>query len=134
MKLASLEADHRDGRLIVVDAALERAVAVPDIAQTMNYKTEPLMYQGLSDHFIGPRDPIRIPDEALGLDCEPGGGDRRRRRAHACHGGAGRWPHQADHAAQRLHLARTRQLSAGTIIGAGAVANKRSACSARLKS
>lgn len=36
-----------------------------------NYKTEPLMYQGLSDHFLGPRDPMSIPDESLGLDYEP---------------------------------------------------------------
>lgn len=35
-----------------------------------NYKTEPLMYQGLSDRFDGPRDPMRIPDESLGLDYE----------------------------------------------------------------
>jgi fumarylacetoacetate (FAA) hydrolase len=141
VKLASLKAGRRDGRLIVVDATLTRAVAVPDIAATMqqaiedwdacapqlrdvydslqrgechdgfavlvdelaspfprsfqfldgsvylhhmekarrargadmplNYETEPLMYQGLSDHFIGPREPMLIPDEALGLDYEP---------------------------------------------------------------
>ncbi|SEB23650.1 fumarylacetoacetate hydrolase family protein [Variovorax sp. YR216] len=35
-----------------------------------NYKTDPLMYQGLSDRFIGPRDPMVVPDEALGLDYE----------------------------------------------------------------
>jgi fumarylacetoacetate (FAA) hydrolase len=141
VKLASLKADQRDGRLIVVDQTLSRAVAVPQIAATMqgaierwkeceprlrevyerlqrdtcpdafpvvvhdlaspfprsyqfldgsvylhhmekarrargaqmppNYKTEPLMYQGLSDHFVGPREAICIPDEALGLDYEP---------------------------------------------------------------
>ncbi len=141
MKLASLKTDHRDGRLLVIDAALAQAVAVPQIAATLqqaieqwdrcepllrevydrlqrgacpdafavvpeqlaspfprcfqfldgsvylhhmekarrargaemppNYKTEPLMYQGLSDHFIGPREPMLIPDEALGLDYEP---------------------------------------------------------------
>lgn len=140
MKLGSLRTVTRDGQLIVVDAALGRAVAVPDIAATMqqaieawkdveprlqavygrlqdgampgafaldparlespfprayqfldgsvylhhmekarkargaempaNYKTEPLMYQGLSDRFDGPRDAMRIPDEALGLDYE----------------------------------------------------------------
>jgi fumarylacetoacetate (FAA) hydrolase len=36
-----------------------------------NYKTEPLMYQGLSDHFVGPREPMYLVDEALGLDYEP---------------------------------------------------------------
>ena len=141
MKLASLKSDRRDGRLIVVDAALACAVAVPEIAETLqqaverwatcepqlrqvyerlqrgecaeafpvveddlaspfprgvqfldgsvylhhmekarrargaemppNYKTEPLMYQGLSDHFIGPREPMLLVDEALGLDYEP---------------------------------------------------------------
>lgn len=35
-----------------------------------NYKTDPLMYQGLSDRFDGPRDPMRLPDESLGLDYE----------------------------------------------------------------
>ncbi|BEP58717.1 MULTISPECIES: fumarylacetoacetate hydrolase family protein [unclassified Variovorax] len=35
-----------------------------------NYKTDPLMYQGLSDRFDGPRDPMRVPDPALGLDYE----------------------------------------------------------------
>lgn len=140
MKLGTLRNGHRDGRLVVVDAALSRAVAVPDIAATMqqaiegwsdiaprlqevyarlqagsvsgaftfdpsqlespfprayqfldgsvylhhmekarkargaempsNYKTEPLMYQGLSDRFDGPRDAMHIPDEALGLDYE----------------------------------------------------------------
>lgn len=140
MKLASLRNGHRDGQLIVVDAALARGVAVPEIAATMqqaienwqavaprlqavyeqlqagalsntiavdpaalespfprafqfldgsvylhhmekarkargaempsNYKTEPLMYQGLSDRFDGPRDAMHIPDEALGLDYE----------------------------------------------------------------
>lgn len=43
-----------------------RGVPMPD-----NYETEPLMYQGLSDRFDGPADPMRIPDEALGLDYEP---------------------------------------------------------------
>lgn len=140
MKLASLKNDQKDGQLIVVDAALKRAVKVENIAQTMqkaienwstaepqlravyaalqrgecshafaidftalasplprsyqfldgsvylhhmekarkargaemppNYKTEPLMYQGLSDQFDGPRDPMRIPSEDLGLDYE----------------------------------------------------------------
>ncbi|HEX2011257.1 MAG TPA: fumarylacetoacetate hydrolase family protein [Roseateles sp.] len=36
-----------------------------------NYQTEPLMYQGLSDRFDGPRDPMRVPGEDLGIDYEP---------------------------------------------------------------
>jgi len=36
-----------------------------------NYETEPLMYQGLSDRFDGPRDPMRVPSEELGIDYEP---------------------------------------------------------------
>lgn len=140
MKLASLKSTQRDGQLVVVDATLERAVAVQEVAPTMqqaiecwtevaprlqaiyqalqrnerpdafaldpaalaspfpravqfldgsvylhhmekarrargaamppNYKTDPLMYQGLSDRFDGPRDPMRIPSEDLGLDYE----------------------------------------------------------------
>jgi fumarylacetoacetate (FAA) hydrolase len=35
MKLASLRGPHRDGQLILVDRALERYVAVPDIAPTV---------------------------------------------------------------------------------------------------
>jgi fumarylacetoacetate (FAA) hydrolase len=32
--------------------------------------TDPLMYQGGSDSFIGPRDPIRMADESYGIDFE----------------------------------------------------------------
>ena len=31
---------------------------------------DPLVYQGGSDDFIGPRDPIRVPDPAFGIDME----------------------------------------------------------------
>lgn len=140
MKLASLRQGGRDGTLIVVDCALRRAVAVPDIATTLqgalddwaglaprlaaayadlvagrrpdafafdaaacasplprsyqfldgsvylyhmekarrargvdmppNYRTEPLMYQGVSDGFCGPREALPLPDEALEIDYE----------------------------------------------------------------
>jgi len=141
MKLASLKSQaSRDGRLVVANADLTRAVAVPDIAATMqnaienwstvapklakvyqalqagdshdafdlrveelaspfprsyqfldgsvylhhmekarkargaampeNYKTEPLMYQGLSDSFCGPIDPMPLPDDTLDADYE----------------------------------------------------------------
>src|SRR5690606_20587065 len=32
--------------------------------------TDPLMYQGGSDSFLGPRDPIAMVDEAFGVDME----------------------------------------------------------------
>jgi fumarylacetoacetate (FAA) hydrolase len=35
-----------------------------------SFWTDPLMYQGGSDTFLGPRDPIPLKDEAWGCDCE----------------------------------------------------------------
>ena len=140
MKLASLKAGGRDGTLVVVDRDLRRAVAVPDIARTLQAALDdwarcaprlaavserlaageakeavsfdpaaaasplprayqwvdgsaylhhaelvrkarkaempqslygdPLMYQGGSDSFIGPRDDILAADEAWGIDLE----------------------------------------------------------------
>lgn len=35
-----------------------------------SFKTDPLMYQGLSDRFFGPREDFPIADEAWGIDCE----------------------------------------------------------------
>jgi len=35
-----------------------------------SYWTDPLMYQGGSDSFLGPRDPIEAADEAAGIDFE----------------------------------------------------------------
>lgn len=140
MKLASRRSARRDGELLVVSKDLRRAVAVPEIAQTMqdaierwqsvepflrgvydqlnadrintavpldmtalespfprsyqfldgsvylhhmekarkargaemppNYKTEPLMYQGLSDRFCGPREPMVFPSASLEPDYE----------------------------------------------------------------
>src|SRR6185369_159258 len=140
MKLASLKAGGRDGTLIVVDRKLQKAVAVPQIARTMqqaiehwdalapeldkiyrrlnegtandafafdpaklaaplprayqwadasayvvhvelvrkargaempeNFWTDPLMYQGGSDKFIGPQDDIEASSEDWGIDFE----------------------------------------------------------------
>jgi len=140
VKLASLKASGRDGTLVVVSRDLRRAVAVPNIARTLQaalddwavcatelraiarlldhgqvkdaapfdqaavasplprayqwadgsaylYHAElvrkarkaempqslygdPLMYQGGSDSFIGPRDDILAADEAWGIDLE----------------------------------------------------------------
>lgn len=49
---------------------MEKARKARGAEMPPNYKTEPLMYQGLSDRFIGPREPMLIPDESLGLDYE----------------------------------------------------------------
>jgi len=35
-----------------------------------SFRTDPLMYQGGSDSFLGPRDPIAMADEAWGIDIE----------------------------------------------------------------
>jgi fumarylacetoacetate (FAA) hydrolase len=140
MKLGSLRAGGRDGTLVVVDRALKKAVAVPQIARTLqqaiehwdvlapeldkvyrrlnegtandafafdpaamaaplprayqwadasayvvhvelvrkargaempqNFWTDPLMYQGGSDKFIGPRDDIEATSEDWGIDFE----------------------------------------------------------------
>ncbi|HPA01931.1 MAG TPA: fumarylacetoacetate hydrolase family protein [Chiayiivirga sp.] len=145
MKLASLRTGGRDGTLIVVSRDLSRAVAVPDIAPTLQsalddwanlsprlatvaealeagnvatingmdvfavdpqalaaplprayefvdgsaylphvarvrrargaqvpetFYTDPLMYQATSAGFLGPRDPVRVPSEDMGIDLE----------------------------------------------------------------
>ena len=141
VKLATLKAGGRDGTLILVDARLNRAVRVPEIARTLqvaldswdvseprlreraralaagdltgeafafdaqqcasplprayqwcdgsaylshmvrvrkargaempeSFRTDPLMYQGGSDSFLGPRDPIQLADESWGIDFE----------------------------------------------------------------
>lgn len=140
MKLATLKADGRDGRLVVVSRDLTRAVAVPHVAETLqaaiddwtaasprlaevyaalndgraagafaldakqlhaplprayqfadgsaylnhvqllrkarntempaSFWTDPLMYQGGSDGFLGPCDPIPAESEDWGIDFE----------------------------------------------------------------
>jgi len=140
MKLATLEDGSRDGRLVVVDRALSRCVAVPEIARTLQgalddwnrnapalgaisdalnagslpdafafdvaqamaplprayqwadgsayvnhvelvrrargatmppeFWTDPLMYQGASDHMLGATEDVVVRDEAWGIDFE----------------------------------------------------------------
>ena len=145
MKLASLKQGGRDGTLVMVSKDLQRAVAVPTIATTLqkaledwqsaaprlnrvyealnhgnvetidaepvlalnmselaaplprayefvdgsaylphvarvrkargaevpaSFYTDPLMYQAVSAGFYGPRDPVRVPSEAFGIDLE----------------------------------------------------------------
>lgn len=57
-----------DGSAYVNHVALvrqARAAEMPD-----SFWTDPLMYQGGSDGFLGPRDPIPLKDEAWGCDME----------------------------------------------------------------
>jgi fumarylacetoacetate (FAA) hydrolase len=57
-----------DGSAYVNHVALvrkARGVEVPE-----SFWTDPLMYQGGSDVFLGPRDPILMADEAWGIDLE----------------------------------------------------------------
>jgi fumarylacetoacetate (FAA) hydrolase len=140
MKLASIKNNTRDGQLVVVNTSLTKAVAVPEIANTLQnaldnwaeiapklekiyqqlnnnacansfefdqtkcesplprayqwadgsayvnhvelvrkarnaempatFWTDPLMYQGGSDSFIGPRDDIPVASEEYGIDFE----------------------------------------------------------------
>ena len=49
---------------------MERARKARGAEMPPNYKTDPLMYQGLSDRFDGPTDPMRLPSEDLGIDYE----------------------------------------------------------------
>jgi fumarylacetoacetate (FAA) hydrolase len=46
---------------------MERAFNTPPIP---DFETIPVMYQGASDDFLGPQDPVPLPDEALGIDFE----------------------------------------------------------------
>jgi fumarylacetoacetate (FAA) hydrolase len=49
---------------------MEKARKARGAVMPPNYKTEPLMYQGLSDAFCGPHDSLLLPDESLELDYE----------------------------------------------------------------
>lgn len=46
---------------------MERAFNTPPIP---DFDTVPVMYQGAADDFLGPCDPVPVPDEALGIDFE----------------------------------------------------------------
>lgn len=50
---------------------MEKARAARGAAMPANYKTEPIMYQGGSDAFIGPREPMHFPSAADEIDYEP---------------------------------------------------------------
>src|SRR4029450_8682217 len=57
-----------DGSAYVNHVALGRKARAADMPES--FWTDPLMYQGGSDGFLGPRDPIPLADEAWGCDME----------------------------------------------------------------
>lgn len=57
-----------DGSAYVTHVELVRKARGAELPES--FWTDPLMYQGLSDHFIGPNDPILVEDEAWGIDFE----------------------------------------------------------------
>jgi fumarylacetoacetate (FAA) hydrolase len=57
-----------DGSAYVNHVALVRQAR--GVEMPPSFWTDPLMYQGGSDSFLGPRDPIVLPDEAHGIDFE----------------------------------------------------------------
>jgi fumarylacetoacetate (FAA) hydrolase len=57
-----------DGSAYVNHVELVRKARGAEMPET--FWTDPLMYQGGSDSFIGPRDPVLVADEAYGIDME----------------------------------------------------------------
>lgn len=57
-----------DGSAYVNHVALVRRAR--DAEMPVTFWTDPLMYQGASDSFLSPRDPIPLADEAFGIDFE----------------------------------------------------------------
>ncbi len=57
-----------DGSAYVTHVELVRKARGAEMPES--FWTDPLMYQGLSDHFLGPREPIVAADEAWGIDFE----------------------------------------------------------------
>ena len=57
-----------DGSAYVNHVALVRKARAADMPDS--FWTDPLMYQGGSDSFIAPRDPIPLADESFGVDME----------------------------------------------------------------
>ena len=65
-----------DGSAYVNHVELVRKARGAEMPQS--FWTDPLIYQGGSDTFLGPRDPILMADEDCGIDME--GRDRRHHR------------------------------------------------------
>ncbi|MEP7457236.1 fumarylacetoacetate hydrolase family protein [Phyllobacterium sp. SB3] len=57
-----------DGSAYVNHVELVRKARNAEMPES--FWTDPLIYQGGSDNFLGPRDPIRMDDEAYGIDME----------------------------------------------------------------
>jgi fumarylacetoacetate (FAA) hydrolase len=57
-----------DGSAYVTHVELVRKARGAEMPES--FWTDPLMYQGLSDHFLGPREAITAADEAWGIDFE----------------------------------------------------------------
>ncbi|HZE90151.1 MAG TPA: fumarylacetoacetate hydrolase family protein [Rhizobacter sp.] len=57
-----------DGSAFVNHVALVRKARGADMPES--YDSDPLMYQGGSDDFLGPCDDIRVPSEKMGIDFE----------------------------------------------------------------
>lgn len=57
-----------DGSAYLNHVELVRKARGADLPETL--REEPLIYQGGSDSFLGPRDPIALADEAWGIDME----------------------------------------------------------------
>ena len=57
-----------DGSAYVNHVELVRKARGAEMPES--FWTDPLMYQGGSDSFLGPRDPIKMADEAWGIDME----------------------------------------------------------------
>ncbi|MGR8948794.1 MAG: fumarylacetoacetate hydrolase family protein [Gammaproteobacteria bacterium] len=49
---------------------MKKARQARGASMPQNYETEPLMYQGLSDSFVGPYDDVAFPSEDIGIDFE----------------------------------------------------------------
>jgi 2-keto-4-pentenoate hydratase/2-oxohepta-3-ene-1,7-dioic acid hydratase in catechol pathway len=60
--------DWLDGSAYVNHVALVRKARGAEVPQS--FWTDPLMYQGGSDVFLGPRDPILMANESWGIDLE----------------------------------------------------------------
>ena len=57
-----------DGSAFINHVELVRKARHAEVPQS--FYTDPLMYQGGSDDFLGPRDDIRVPSEKMGIDFE----------------------------------------------------------------
>src|SRR6266568_3466026 len=107
-----------------------------------SFWSDPLMYQGGSDAFLGPTDPIEVVDEAYGIDFEAEVAVTPDELGHAFDGAKVALPLLShvngalfgkpnagvdmtfDFPTLVAHAAKTRPLSAGTILGSGTVSNK----------